>query len=224
MRIILFGGSGMVGQGVLRVVEADAAVTEILLIVREPLENISAKTTQLIHKDFFDWRETEDRFRGFDACYFCLGVSSVGMKEPEYRRTTYDLTLAAAETVARAGVHTFIYISGANTNANGKQMWARVKGETENALMELPFQQLFNFRPGFIQAAPGVKSKVPLYNALYVAVAWAYPLIRKLFRGFTVDWNEIGKAMLAVTRNGYPKRILEVADIQAAASTYSSTL
>lgn len=218
MRVILFGGSGMVGQGVLRVLEADPTVTEILLIVRSPLANTSAKITELVHSDFFHWQNVEDRFRNLDACYFCLGVSSVGMKETEYRRTTYDLTLAAAQTLANAGVGTFIYISGAHTDASGKQMWARVKGETENALMALPFQQVFCFRPGFIQAAPGVKSKVPLYNAIYRMVGWAYPLLRKLFRSFTVDWDEIGKAMLAVTRHGYPKKILEVADIQAAAA------
>lgn len=215
MRVIMFGGSGMVGQGMLRVCEADPDVTEVLLVVRQPMATTSAKVTELVHADFFDWTGVD--FSGYDACFFCLGVSSLGMKEPEYRHVTYDLTMAAAEPLQRAGVKTFIYISGAHTDANSKQMWARVKGATENALMAMPFEQVFCFRPGFIQAAPGVKSKVPLYNAVYVMVAWAYPLIRAVGRKFTVDWDEIGKAMLAVSRRGYPKRVLEVGDIQVAA-------
>jgi len=218
MNVILFGGTGMVGQGVLRECVEDGGVERIVLVVRKPTGVASPKVVELVHEDFFDWSGVEEQFAGFDACFFCLGVSSVGMKEAEYRRTTYDLTLSVAKMLERVGsVKTFEYISGANTNANGRQMWARVKGETENALMAMSFAQVYCFRPGYIQPLHGVRSKVGWYNGVYAGLSWAYPMLRRVAPKFVTSTEELGRAMIAVARNGYPKRVVEMADIHAAA-------
>jgi len=218
MNVILFGGTGMVGQGVLRECVEDGGVERIVLVVRKPTGVASPKVVELVHEDFFDWSGVEEQFAGFDACFFCLGVSSVGMKEAEYRRTTYDLTLSVAKMLERVGsVKTFEYISGANTNANGRQMWARVKGETENALMAMSFAQVYCFRPGYIQPLHGVRSKVGWYNGIYAGLSWAYPMLRRVAPKFVTSTEELGRAMIAVARNGYPKRVVEMADIHAAA-------
>jgi len=218
MNVILFGGTGMVGQGVLRECVEDGGVERIVLVVRKPTGVASPKVVELVHEDFFDWSGVEEQFEGFDACFFCLGVSSVGMKEAEYRRTTYDLTLSVAKMLERVGsVKTFEYISGANTNANGRQMWARVKGETENALMAMSFAQVYCFRPGYIQPLHGVRSKVGWYNGVYAGLSWAYPMLRRVAPKFVTSTEELGRAMIAVARNGYPKRVVEMADIHAAA-------
>ena len=218
MNVILFGGTGMVGQGVLRECVEDGGVERIVLVVRKATDVPSPKVVELVHEDFFDWSGVEEQFAGFDACFFCLGVSSVGMKEAEYRRTTYDLTLSVAKMLERVGsVKTFEYISGANTNANGRQMWARVKGETENALMAMSFAQVYCFRPGYIQPLHGVRSKVGWYNGVYAGLSWAYPMLRRVAPKFVTSTEELGRAMIAVARNGYPKRVVEMADIHAAA-------
>jgi len=218
MNVILFGGTGMVGQGVLRECVEDGGVERIVLVVRKPTGVASPKVVELVHEDFFDWSGVEEQFAGFDACFFCLGVSSVGMKEAEYRRTTYDLTLSVAKMLERVGsVKTFEYISGANTNADGRQMWARVKGETENALMAMSFAQVYCFRPGYIQPLHGVRSKVGWYNGIYAGLSWAYPMLRRVAPKFVTSTEELGRAMIAVARNGYPKRVVEMADIHAAA-------
>ena len=218
MNVILFGGTGMVGQGVLRECVEDGGVERIVLVVRKPTGVASPKVVELVHEDFFDWSGVEEQFEGFDACFFCLGVSSVGMKEAEYRRTTYDLTLSVAKMLERVGsVKTFEYISGASTNADGRQMWARVKGETENALMAMSFAQVYCFRPGYIQPLHGVRSKVGWYNGIYAGLSWAYPMLRRVAPKFVTSTEELGRAMIAVARNGYPKRVVEMADIHAAA-------
>ena len=218
MNVILFGGTGMVGQGVLRECVEDGGVERIVLVVRKPTGVASPKVVELVHEDFFDWSGVEEQFAGFDACFFCLGVSSVGMKEAEYRRTTYDLTLSVAKMLERVGsVKTFEYISGASTNADGRQMWARVKGETENALMAMSFAQVYCFRPGYIQPLHGVRSKVGWYNGVYAGLSWAYPMLRRVAPKFVTSTEELGRAMIAVARNGYPKRVVEMADIHAAA-------
>jgi len=218
MNVILFGGTGMVGQGVLRECVEDGGVERIVLVVRKPTGVASPKVVELVHEDFFDWSGVEEQFAGFDACFFCLGVSSVGMKEAEYRRTTYDLTLSVAKMLERVGsVKTFEYISGASTNADGRQMWARVKGETENALMAMSFAQVYCFRPGYIQPLHGVRSKVGWYNGIYAGLSWAYPMLRRVAPKFVTSTEELGRAMIAVARNGYPKRVVEMADIHAAA-------
>ena len=219
MKVILFGGTGMVGQGVLRECIADSAVEQVMLVVRKPTDVSSPKVVELVHEDFFNWSDVEDQFAGFDTCFFCLGVSALGMAEADYRRTTYDLTLGVAGMLARVGsLKTFIYVSGQGTNANGRQMWARVKGATENALIEMPFAQVFCFRPGYIQPLRGIRSKVGWYNGIYMALSWTYPLLRRVAAGFVTSTEEVARAMIAVARKGYPKRILENADIHAAAA------
>jgi len=208
----------MVGRGVLRECVEDPGVEKVLVVVREPAGLASTKVAELVHDDFFKWTGVDRWFDGFDACFFCLGVSAVGMKEAEYRRTTYDLTLGVAEKLAQRGsVKTFIYVSGQGTNAAGRQMWARVKGETENAVIALPFAQVFCFRPGYIQPMHGVRSKVGWYNGIYAVLSWAYPVLRLVAARFVTSTDEVGRAMIAVARKGYPKRVLENADIHKAA-------
>jgi uncharacterized protein YbjT (DUF2867 family) len=217
MKVILFGATGMVGQGVLRECIEDEGVEKVLVVVRQQAGLGSAKVTEVVHDDFYDWSGVVRWFNGFDACFFCLGVSAVGMKEADYRRTTYDLTLAAAEMLAQRGcVQTFVYVSGQGTNANGRQMWARVKGATENALMALPFKQVFCFRPGYIQPMNGVRSKVGWYNGIYVLLSWMYPLLRIVAPKFVTSSDELGRAMIGVARKGYPKKVLENSDIHVA--------
>ena len=218
MNVILFGGTGMVGQGVLRECIADACVERVLLVARKATGVTSSKVVELVHEDFFNWSGVEERFAGFDTCLFCLGVSAVGMKEAEYRRTTYDLTVSVAEMLLRVGsLKTFEYISGMGTDANGRQMWARVKGSLENTLMAMPFPQVYCVRPGYIQPMHGVRSKIGWYNGIYAALSWAYPLMTRLAPKFVTSTEELGRAMIAIARNGYSKKIVEMQDIHAAA-------
>jgi uncharacterized protein YbjT (DUF2867 family) len=217
MRVLLFGATGMVGQGVLRECELASDVSEVVAIVRSPLERVPAKLTEVQHRDFFNWSDVD--LSGFDACYFCLGVSSLRKSEADYRHVTYDLTMSLAEALVKASPQAvFVYVSGAGTNAQGKQMWAKVKGATENALMALPFRGVYCFRPGYIQPLNGVKSKVGWYNAMYVAVEWAEPLLMRFAPGFATTTETVGRAMLKVTRDGWPQRVLASREINAAAA------
>ncbi len=218
MNVILFGGTGMVGQGALRECLAEESVRRVLLVSRKAAGVSHSKVTELLHGDFFDWNGVEERFAGFDTCFFCLGVSAVGMGEADYRRTTYGLTRGVAEMLVRVGsLQTFVYVSGQGTNANGRQMWAKVKGATENALFEMPFSQVFCFRPGYIQPLHGIRSKVGWYNGFYALLSWAYPLLERIAPGLVTSTEEVGRAMISVARGGYPGRILETADIRVAA-------
>jgi uncharacterized protein YbjT (DUF2867 family) len=217
MNVILFGGTGMVGQGVLRECLQDPRVEHVLLVVRDPTGTTSSKLTELVHQDFFDWTSVEDQFNGYDACFFCLGVSAVGMNEAEYRRITHDLTLSVAGVLVRHGVKTFIYVSGQGTNEHSRVMWARVKGVTESELQQLPFAQVFCFRPAYIQPLHGVRSKVGWYNAVYSALGWAYPVLKRLAGRFMTSTEEVGLAMISVAAHGYPKPVLDTVDIATAA-------
>lgn len=195
----------------------DREVEAVLEVVRRAsgpsLGRRSEKARELVVNDFYDFSGIEDAFAGYDACLFCLGVSSVGMKEAEYRRVTYDITMAAARAVRRAGVGTFVYVSGAGTDANGRAMWARVKGETENALLGMGFKAAYMFRPGLIVPIDGIRSKTGVYQGVYTAMRPVLPLLLRMFPKHVTTTEQLGRAMLAVAKRGYPKQVLEAADI-----------
>ncbi|HZK78548.1 MAG TPA: hypothetical protein VFC35_06555 [Gemmatimonadaceae bacterium] len=217
MKIILFGGTGMVGQGVLRECLLDPDVEKVLSIGRSRLKQVDAKIEEIIQRNLFDLSNLESRLVGYDACFFTLGVSAFGMAEADYTHLTYDLTLSIATMLARINpAMTFIYVSGAGTNSSesGRAMWARVKGRTENALLKLPFRKAYMFRPGFIQPLHGITSKTGWYRAIYAVLAPLSPLLNR-FPGYVTTTEQVGRAMLAVAKKGYPKRVLESADVNA---------
>lgn len=219
MRVLLFGATGMVGQGVLRECLGATDVTEVVTVVRSPLKWIPAlKLIEVEHRDFFNWSDID--LGGFDACFFCLGVSSLGMNEADYRRVTYELTMSLAEALLKQSPQAvFVYVSGAGTNVQSKQMWARVKGATENALMVMPFHSVYCFRPGYIQPLHGVRSKVSWYNAIYAVLGWAEPLMMRLAPGFVTTTETMGRAMLKVACDGWPQKVLASREINAAAAS-----
>ena len=220
MKVILFGASGMVGQGVLRECLAAPDVDEVLVVGRSALGVADPKLREIVHQDLFDYAAIEPMLSGYDACFFCLGVSAAGMDEPRYTRLTHDLTLAAAGTLARLNpAMAFVYVSGAGTDASeqGRSMWARVKGRTENALRRLPFRAVYLFRPGFIEPAHGERSKTRVYRLIYALSGPLVPLLRRLFPRQILSTVSIGRAMLSVARHGAPNAVLESADIFDAA-------
>jgi uncharacterized protein YbjT (DUF2867 family) len=215
MNVLLFGATGMVGQGVLRECLLSADVQTVLSIVRKPTGQHHAKLRELTQPDFFDFSGIESDLAGLDACFFCLGVSSAGMTGQAYRRITYDVTLGAAQILAGLNPSmTFIYVSGMGTDSSGRgrTMWARVKGETENALLRLPFQT-YMFRPGFIVPLHGIRSKTRSYRVFYKLLGPLLPLLRAALPKYVTTTEELGQAMLKVARQGAPKRILESSDI-----------
>ena len=217
MKIILFGAAGMVGQGVLRECLADAGVERVLSVVRRPAGSAGGKLEELVHGDFFDFSSVEERLTGWDAAFFCLGVSSAGMAEVEYRRVTYGITLAAATVLARANpAMTFVYVSGAGTDSTGRgrTMWARVKGATENALLAFPFSA-YMFRPAIIVPLHGAVSKTRAYRIFYGLFRPLLPALRVLFPRWVTTTEEVGRAMLEVAEHGAPMPILESRDIRA---------
>jgi len=221
MNVILFGATGMIGQGVLRECLLDPEVKKVLSIVRTPSGTpVDPKVTELVHKDFYDFSALAPQLAGYDACLFCLGVSSAGMKEDAYTRITYDLTLAAAQALVQHSDLTFLYISGAGTDGSerGGSMWARVKGKTENALLQMPFKAAYMFRPGFIQPRNGIKSKTTMYRIIYAILGPLYFLLKGL-SGFVTSTDRVGKVMLSVAKHGADKRVLENRDINDLAKT-----
>lgn len=217
MKVIVFGATGMVGQGVLRECLSDPDVTDVLVVGRTPTEQRHAKLREVLHGDFTDFSAIADQLAGYDACLFCLGVSSVGRNEADYRRATYDITLAAAGPLAAGNPElTFVYVSGQGTDRAGRSMWARVKGQTEDALLALPFTA-YAVRPGFIQPMHGVRSKTRLYRAAYAAVAPLYPVLSRIFPRHLITSEELARAMLRIARDGAPKRVLEMPDLTALA-------
>ena len=219
MNILIFGATGMVGQGVLRESLMAQDVAMVTTVGRTATGQHHAKLKELVVPDLFDLRSIEPDLQGYDACFFCLGVSSGGMKEADYSRLTYDLTLSVAQTLSRLNPQmTFVYVSGANTDSTekGKSMWARVKGRTENALLRLPFKAVYLFRPGMIQPKHGVRSKTPAYRFLYALMSPVLPLLRKLMPNAIATTETIGQAMLAVVRAGWLVAVLETADIEKA--------
>ena len=220
MKIILFGATGMIGQGALTECLEDPGISSVVAVTRRSPERSHPKLTEIIHDDFFDYSRVADRLSGFDACLFCLGVSSAGMSEERYSHITHDLTLAAAETLAKHNPDMiFCYISGAGTDGseNGRVMWARVKGRTENALLRLPFRAAYMLRPGFIQPLDGITSSTRIYNLLYTITKPLTPLLRRLAPNSFTTTSQLGKALIAVARNGYERPIIEGRDIRALA-------
>ncbi len=219
MKAIVFGASGMVGQGVLRECLLDAGVERVLSVGRTATGQTNDKLVELAHKDFTDFSAVEDQLTGYDACFFCLGISSAGMKEADYRHITYDFTVAAAKALARLNPQmTFIYVSGAGTDSTekGRSMWARVKGETENALIKMPFKSVYLFRPGAIRPLHGIVSKTRLYRVLYFVFAPLFILLRAISPNLVTTTELVGKAMIATAKQGAPKQILENRDINLA--------
>ncbi|MEU7857654.1 NAD-dependent epimerase/dehydratase family protein [Nonomuraea sp. NPDC049141] len=215
MRVIIFGATGMVGQGVLRECLVDDRVEAVLTVGRTPTGRTHDKLREITHGDLLDLTPIEADLSGYDACFFCLGVSSAGMSEQDYRRVTYDYTLAAGDTLARLSPgSTFVYVSGVGTDEHGRAMWARVKGQTENALLALPLEA-FMFRPGYIQPMHGVTSRTTWYRLAYVAMAPLYPVLRRLFPKAVTTTEQIGRAMITVAERGAPRRVLGPLEINA---------
>ena len=217
MNILIFGATGMVGQGVLRECLLDPQVDSVQTVGRSATGLEHSKLREIVHSDMWNYGSIEAALTGFDACFFCLGVSSNGMKREQYERITCGLTLAAADTLARLNPQmTFIYVSGAGTDSleRSKLAWARIKGRTENALLRLPFKAAYMFRPGFIEPLNGITSRTPFYRFLYRALRPLVPLLRSLMPNSILTTEQMGRAMLSVARHGAPKPVLEVADLR----------
>jgi uncharacterized protein YbjT (DUF2867 family) len=218
MKVILFGASGMVGQGVLLECLRDDAITQVLSVGRSASGRQDGKLTEIIRDNFLDYSDIEPQLTGFDACFFCLGVSSVGMDPERYRHLTYDITLAAATTLARLNPGmVFTYVTGRSTDSTeqGPVRWARVKGKTENDLLKLPFKAAYMFRPAGIQPLHGVRSKTAWVNAIYVVAAPLLSYLARTSPKFMTTSEKVGLAMIKVARDGYPKPVLESEDINS---------
>jgi uncharacterized protein YbjT (DUF2867 family) len=218
MKVILFGATGMVGQGVLRECLVDASVESLLVVGRSPTSQHHAKLHEVLHQDFTNFSAIESELRGYDACFFCLGVSSVGMDAERYRHLTYDVTMAAAKTlVALNPGMVFTYVTGRSTDSTeqGPVRWARVKGKTENDLLKLPFKAAYMFRPAGIQPLHGVRSKTAWVQAIYVVAAPLLSYLARTAPKYMTTSEQLGRAMIKVARDGYPKPVLESEDINA---------
>lgn len=223
MKVLIFGATGMVGMGALLECLDDERVERVLLVSRHPIDVSHPKVHEILHKDFFDFSGIRSQFADLDACFFCLGVSSVGMSERDYRHLTYDLTLAAATAIASVTSQrlTFCYVSGEGTDSTerGRAAWARIKGQTENALLRLPFKAAFMFRPGYIQPLRGIRSKTRWYQALYATLGPFYRPIRWLAPRYVTSTVNVGHAMIQVAASGYSKQILRSDDINRLAAS-----
>jgi uncharacterized protein YbjT (DUF2867 family) len=224
MKVILFGATGMVGQGVLRECLLDPGVEKVLVIGRSLTGQRHDKLVEIAVSSFTDYAAIEPQLAGYDACFYCLGISSTGMTEEDYHRVTYEYAMAAAEALLRSrpGM-TFVFVSGAGTDSTekGRWMWARVKGKTENALLRLPFKASYMVRPGYIQPMHGITSRTRLYRVLYAIVGPLFPLWQRLFPRHVITTEDVGRAMLHMARRGAPKRVLENADLGALSREYS---
>jgi uncharacterized protein YbjT (DUF2867 family) len=218
MKVILFGATGMVGQGVLRECLLDASVESVLVVGRSPTGQHHAKLHEILHQDFTNFSAIETGLKGYDACLFCLGVSSVGMDAERYRHLTYDVTMAAANALVRLNPGmVFTYVTGRSTDSTkqGPLRWARVKGKTENDLLKLPFKAAYMFRPAGIQPLHGVRSKVSWIQALYVVTAPLLSYLARTAPKYMTTSEQLGRAMIKVARDGFPKPVLESEDINA---------
>ena len=219
MNVVIFGATGMVGAGVLLECLEDTRVTSVLVVGRSSCGLSHPKLQEILHTDFFDYTTIQPRLADRDACFFCLGVSSAGMDEATYRHLTYDLTLAAARALAAANRRiTFCYVSGAGTDGKSRMMWARIKGQTEDALLHLPFKAAYMLRPGFIQPLKGVRSKTRLYQAFYTALGPLVPVARRLFPRHVTTTVAVGRSMIRLAAEGNPQPIIEAADLNRLAA------
>jgi uncharacterized protein YbjT (DUF2867 family) len=214
MRVVIFGATGMVGQGVLRESLLAPDVEQVLAVIRTPTGVRHPKLIEVPLADFGDLAPIRDALAGYDACFYCLGVSSVGLDEASYTRISYDYPMAAARLLAELNPRIcFIYVSGAGTSAHSRQMWARVKARTEREIVEL-LPHGYAARPGMIQPMHGVRSKTRWYNALYTAMGPLVPALERLLPKYVTRTDRIGRTMLQVARVGFPRHILENADLR----------
>jgi len=214
IRAIITGATGMVGEGVLLECLQNNNVEQVLALGRKSCSYTNPKLKEIVHANLYDLSSVENELHNYNACYFCLGTTSIGKNEEEYTKISYTLTMHIASTLSKLNPGmTFCYVSGAATDSTekGRSMWARVKGKTENDLMKLPFRQVFNFRPGFMKPTAGQKNALSFYKY----VNWLYPVLRFAFPNFVTTLQEVALAMINCTLNGYEKKILEVKDIVA---------
>lgn len=211
-KVIITGATGMVGEGVLHECLMHPDVEKVLIVNRRASGKLHPKLEEVLCPDFFDLRSIESKLTGYNACFFCLGVSSIGMKEEQYSKLTYELTANFASTLARLNRDmVFCYVSGAGTDSTekGRSMWARVKGRTENALMTMPFKRAYMFRPGFIKPTPGLKNTLKVYKY----INWMFPILKAIAPNSASTLKDIGLAMIHTVTKGYDKAVLEVRDI-----------
>jgi uncharacterized protein YbjT (DUF2867 family) len=216
IKVIITGATGMVGEGVMLHCLESPEVEKVLIVNRKHYEKLHPKLAELIVPDFTDLSAVADQLTGYDACFFCAGVTSVGKKEDEYTYLTYDVTLSFAETIAKLNPNlVFTYVSGAHTDSTekGSTMWARVKGRTENALFRLPYKKAYAFRPGIMKPVEGQIS----LKGTYRWFLWLYPVVNFLAPKSTLTLHQVGQAMINCVTKGYNKPILEIADIREAA-------
>lgn len=215
-KIIITGATGMVGKGVLFECLDHYEIDKVLVIGRNPIGLKHPKLNELIHNDFADFSSMKNQLTGYNACFFCLGISSVGLKEEAYKRISYDFTISLAKILVDLNPQmTFNYVSGQGTDSseNGRIMWARVKGKTENDLLQMGFKQAFMFRPGMIIPLRGIKSRTKSYQLLYDYFMWLVKLIKVISPNYVVDTTQIGQAMINSVLKGYPNKILRPKDI-----------
>jgi uncharacterized protein YbjT (DUF2867 family) len=222
MKVVLFGATGMIGSGVLKECLEDERVSAVLAVGRSSCGVTHDKLREIIHPDLYEYATIEGDLRGYDACFFCLGISALGESEEQYRRMTHDLTLAAARAlIASNPGMTFCYISGAGADSSeqGRVMWARVKGKIENALMGMPFKAALMFRPAYIQPVKGVTSKTPHYRVFYAVLAPLYPILRRLLPQYVTTTENLGRAMIGVVADGHATGVLATREINAVSQT-----
>ena len=210
IRVIITGATGMVGEGVLHLCLRDVDVETVLIINRKKSGISHPKLKEIVHNNFSDFSSIQQEFRGYNACFFCLGISSVGVNNDDYYKVTYELTMRFAEAVSKENEGmTFCYVSGAGTNKNGWQKWAQVKAKTETDLQKLPFKKAYGLRPGFIKPIPNLQHT----HSFYKYINWAFPLGRKLYPNGFCTMEELANCMMELAQNGYEKTILEGTDI-----------
>ena len=218
IKTMITGSTGMVGEGVLHICLNNPEVESVLVVNRKACGVAHPKLKEIVHKDFMHLSPIFDQLSGYNACYFCAGVSSVGKSEKEYTHITYDLTLSFANALVQLNPEmVFTYVSGVGTDSTekGKSMWARVKGKTENDLMKLPFKDVYAYRPGYIQPIKGLKNSYKIYKIF----SPFYSVLEKLFSKYVGTLEEIGNSMINVTLNSYDKKVLEVVDIRQTGNT-----